>query len=354
VEPPASTTGPEVVVFGGTGFIGSHLAQRLLSAGCRVRIASRRPAGRRDPAGRFRWFQADVADYPSVERAIDGTRVVFHLATGGGDSWTDIARDFVDGTRNVALACQRLEVGRLVYTSSIAALYLGGAGLIDETTDVDSEPSSRNYYSQGKIAAERLLKDMHARDGLRVVIMRPGIVVGPGGPLQHAGLGTWPSDTCCVGWGRGDTPLPFVLVRDVVQALELAMRQPAVDGMTFNLAGDVRLTAAEFVRLVAVCSRRNVRFRPQRLAVRWAFRLATWAVKHVAGRADNVLTTPRELRSATLRTQIDCSLASRVLGWRPNADLDTFVEEAILANVRPIPDGDLRLSGRGVAPWTGR
>ena len=66
-----------------------------------------------------------------------------------------------------------------------------------------------------------------------VIIMRPCLVVGRGGRLAHGGIGRWPTKTTLVAWGDGKNKMPFVLVQDVAQAMELALDAPGIEGKAF-------------------------------------------------------------------------------------------------------------------------
>ena len=331
-----------ITVFGGTGFIGRHLVDALVSRGHRMRIVTRRGAGR-DAHPNLTVVNADLSDRESVRQAVEGSTIVFHLATGGGSTWADFEREAIDGTKAIGEACLQAGVTRLIYTSSSAALYLGAAGTIDERAGTDKQPESRNMYSRAKIAAEQALLQLHAGHGLPVVILRPAVVLGEGGTVSHAGFGVWPSDLCCIGWGSGTHPLPLVLVDDVVSALVAAMEAPGINGRCFNLAGDVRMSAREFVALVAQLSKRRYRFYPRPLMHLQAVDIAKWVLKVLARKAENPFPSFRDLCSNSLRTTIDCTAAKRDLGWRPVADRQTFVDRAILPHVRPVLPGDLRL-----------
>lgn len=330
----------KVLVIGGTGFIGRRLVRELLEAGTSVRVLSRRGG---TSSGGVEHVQGTVADAAAIRRAVEGVSVVFDLSLGGGPRWEDFERDYIRGARNVARACLEHGVSRLVYTSTTAALYLGAEGTIDEKAGTDPKPEERGFYSRAKIAAEKLLLELHRTRSLPVVILRPAIVVGDGGRLAHPGIGQWLSPTCCMALGEGRSPLPFVLVEDVAQAMVLAADAPGVEGEAFNLAGDVRPTAEEYVRLVAQRSRRNFRFRRQSVAGFQASRLLTWAVKATLRRPDNEWPSWHDLKSATKRSQLDCTAAKTRLGWRPNGNVEDFARRAIDPHLRPIPPGDLRL-----------
>src|ERR1019366_2303019 len=141
----------EVVVIGGTGFIGRHLVRELRRRDVAVRIVTRRPSVTTRQPG-ITYIQGDISRPDSLRQAIEGSSVVFHLATGGGATWTEFERDFVHATRRVAHLCLESGVRRLIYTSSIAALFLGRRGKIDERTGPDPQPHHRSMYSRAKTA----------------------------------------------------------------------------------------------------------------------------------------------------------------------------------------------------------
>jgi nucleoside-diphosphate-sugar epimerase len=333
----------DVAVIGGTGFIGSVLVSLLLEQHRSVRVISRhtRPTDARGPEH----VCADVSDAAAIHDAIAGARVIVHLGMGGGPNWADYERDFVRGTENVAKSCVTNGIQRLVYVSSVVAMNLGGRGSVEDDTAVDPAYQNRNHYARGKIAAEIVLQRARVSDGLRFVTFRPGVVVGRGGVLNHGGLGMWVNDTCCLGWGDGRTLVPFVLVQDVAVAIASALDMPGIDGTVFNLAGDVYMTAAEFIHEIAERSLRRIRFYPRSLAILQASQFAEWALRRAVGRP---VSWPsfHDLRSRALRRQVKSSRAKRILGWLPNSDHEFFLKEAIDSHLRPVPIGDLRLECR--------
>lgn len=332
-----------VTVIGGTGFIGKVVVDRLLAQGEEVRIVGRSGRWQGKEGRGVSYLQGDVADASRMKACLKESSVVFHLATGGGPTWTDYERDFVQGTRNIATACMHGRVQRLIYTSSIAALYLGSKRMVNDHTALDNRPQRRSYYSRAKIGAEQVLRELQQSHGLPVVIFRPGVVMGKDGRLNHTGLGTWPSDLCCLGWDRGTHPLPFVLVEDVAQALVAAMDAPGIEGRCFNLVGDVRLSAEEFVQRVAERSRRNFRFYPQSPRKVYAVEMLKWVLKAMARKPENLGPSLRDLRSRALLAPFDCSGAKRVLGWKPTDRLEVFLAEAMDHHSKAILPGDLRL-----------
>jgi nucleoside-diphosphate-sugar epimerase len=341
-----SSAREKVVVIGGGGFIGRPLTHLLLAAGRDVTIVSRSAGGSAQEPG-VTYVRGNVADAGSMMSAIEGASVVYDLAMGGGDSWADYRRDFVRGTFHVAQACLHHKVRRLIYVSSTSALYMGSRCAADETLGPDPLPEKRSFYSRGKIEAERVLAELRAKSGLPVVIVRPAVVLGAGGVLIHGGTGQWGSGTCCMGWGRGRNPLPLVLAQDVAQALFAAADAPDIDGRSFNLAGDVRLSAAEYVSAVSARALRSFRFYPRHPWQIQAVEIFKWMIKAAARKKDNAFPSYRDMKSRCLLTDLDCSAAKAALGWKPVDRVDVFLREAIDCHLTPIPAGDLRLPAAG-------
>ena len=332
-----------VVVFGGAGFIGRVLVRRLLEDGCQVTVVSRSSGSRRSTDPRLFYAAGSVTDAARTGDLIEGATCVYDLSMAGGSTWEEVEREVIGGAVNVARACVKHGVRRLIYTSSIAALDMSRAGVLDDDVPNDGNDPGRGFYSRGKSMSERKLLEIHRQDGLSVVIFRPAIVVGQGGKLAHYALGDAPSETCLLGWGPGKYPLPFVLVEDVAEAMLLGKDAPQADGLSFNLAGDVRPTAAEFVAVLRQRSRRNFRFYPRSLRMIYAGELTRSWIKKLAGKPSELGFLWGDLSGLSMRRQFDCSRAKRVLGWRPLADREEFFRQTIDALLPPIHPGDLRL-----------
>ena len=329
---PPSPDDWDVAVLGGTGFIGTETVRAMLEAGLRVSVLSRSgrnlPAVFDDPSVAL--FRGDIRDRDALARAIGKAKVVVNLAHGGGgDSYEAVRAAMVGGAETVARACLERGVARLVHVGSIASLYLGpGAGTITGATPPDPRSSERNDYARAKAEADRMLLALASKECLGLVILRPGLVVGAGTPPFHGGLGFANNDQHCIGWNRGNNPLPFVLVRDTALAIVAAALTPGIDGRCYNLVGDVRLTAREFVAELARATGRPLRFHPQWPSVLWAAEVAKWAIKRAGGRRAP-MPSRRDILSRGLTAHFDCSDAKRDLAWAPVSDRATFIREAI-------------------------
>jgi len=325
----AKTNEPyEILVIGGTGFIGQHLVARLIGAGKRVGVLARGtrhlPLLYEDP--RVALIAGDARSAGDVARAIGAARVVVNLAHGGGGgSRAETEANLVGAARTVAEACLARGVARLVYVSSIAAIYLGDPGeIVTGATPVDPRLEERADYARAKALAERAMLDLHRVRGLPVVILRPGVVVGVGGIAFHSGIGFFNHERHYLGWNRGTNKLPLVLADDVADAIVRAADADGVAGRAYNLVGDVRLSAQEYVAALARATGRPLRFHPQSVLKLQGIEMMKALVKRATGRRDP-WPSLRDLKSRGLAATFDCSDAARDLGWKPVADRAAFL-----------------------------
>lgn len=322
----------DVAVLGGTGFIGTHVVRRFLDAGQRVAVMARNLRNLapvfHDP--RVVLHRGDIKDEAAVARAVAGAKVVVNLAHGGGGATFEAVRDaMVGGAETVGRACLAAGVRRLVYVGSIASLYLGPQpAAVTGATPPDPEEWKRGDYARAKTLADRAMLAMHAAQGLPVVILRPGVVVGEGGLPFHSGVGLYNNDQHCIGWNAGRNPLPFVLAEDVADAVFRAASAPGVEGRAYNLVGDVRLTARDYTAELGRALRRPLRYHPQSARFLWLEDSGKWVVKRATGR--NVpAPSVRDFLSRGMMAEFDTTDAKRDLGWAPVADQARFVDRAI-------------------------
>ena len=194
----------DVLVTGGSGFVGSHLVRRLLergygvrttvrSVGNGVKVAPLRDLQTRFP-GRLELFEADLLVERSFDEAMKGCEVVFHVASPFlmperiKDGQRDMVEPALAGTRNVLGSIERTPaVRRLVLTSTVGAVF----GDYSDVLDMDGQVLSEKYfnttstvennpYHYAKTVAERAAwKAAEAQERWRMVAVNPGLVLGP-------------------------------------------------------------------------------------------------------------------------------------------------------------------------------
>ena len=336
----------EVCVIGANGFIGRKTLAALKARDLPVTAVCRRrnnlppviENGVRQKTLSF--AQASLTDTEAMRQAIRGAETLIHLATGGGDTWEEIERQMVAGTRAVAELALEEGVKRFIYVSSTAALYLGrdcGTELLEDQIGPDAQAHKRPLYARGKIAAEKELMRLHKERGLPVTIVRPAIVVGHGTPLQHSGLGLWVRDNHCVGWGRGLRPSPLVLVDDVADALARLADHEGDDlnGKALNLSSRQPLTPPELIERLAKATGRDFHFHPRPKWISQTMEIGKWIVKQAGGRRDAAFPSYHDLKSRAMYPALACDIARNTLGWKPIDDADE-----ILRGMLPPPTGN--------------
>jgi nucleoside-diphosphate-sugar epimerase len=126
-----------------------------------------------------------------------------------------------------------------------------------------------------------------------------------------------------------------VLAGDVARAMATLSTRTGFEGRAFNLAGDVKLRASEYVAALAQLSQRDIRLKARSLTEWWVLEHFGWAVKAIGRKANNSALSWRELTYRTGAATLDCSDTKRDLGWHPEADRDRFIAAGIAAAIRP-------------------
>jgi UDP-glucose 4-epimerase len=240
------------VVTGGSGFIGSHVVDRLLAEGAgevvvfdsRIRLENLAQALE---SGRVRLVEGDVTVPASLADAAEGAAGLFHMAVLPLGACSDDPRRCLDvnvvGTFNVLDAAREAGVRKLVF-SSASSVY----GDTNETMDESHPLNARTMYGASKIAGEYLSHAFGELYGLDYVILRYMNVYGP---RQEGGLVINVLNRIRAGerptiMGDGSQSFDFVHVADVAAANVHAMASD-VSGEAFNVGGGNEVTVREIV-----------------------------------------------------------------------------------------------------------
>jgi nucleoside-diphosphate-sugar epimerase len=258
-----------ILVTGASGFMGPRLVKCLISHGYRNLRCLARPAS--DPErlaavlrncngdAQIEVMRGNLLSRDDCAAATRGVAVIYHLAAGRGEkAFADAYMNSVVTTRNLVEAglnhrCLR----RLVNVSSFSVYsnrHKPRRCLLDESCPVEAHPERRgDAYSFAKLKQDELVEDYGRRCGLPHVIVRPGVVYGPGNENIHGrvGIGTF---GIFLHLGGGNT-IPLTYVDNCVEAIALAGMRRGVEGEVFNVVDDDLPTSRKFLRLY----KRNVR-----------------------------------------------------------------------------------------------
>ena len=247
-----------MLVTGGAGFIGSHLAERLLALGHRVRVLDNLTQGRREwvPAGAD-LIEGDIVDQALCRKACEGVAAVFHLAAMSKvapsiDKIEYCTEQNVLGTQNVLIAARDAKVRKVVYSGS--STYYGSQ---PPPAARGLPPQCLNPYALSKYVGEQYCELFTRLYGLPTLTLRYFNVYGPRQPSVGAYalvLGIFlhqrrRGEPLTI-HGTGEQRRDFVHVRDVVEANLKALASPA-QGTVCNIGSGTNHSVQEIANLIS-------------------------------------------------------------------------------------------------------
>jgi len=277
------------LVTGGAGFIGSHLATRLVDDGYAVRVLDNLSTGRRynliHLAGRIEFFHGDITDAKTVDRALDGVEVVFHQAALASvprslNNPMETHTTCVTGTLKLLDAARRAGVRRMVYAASSSAY-----GDQPEMPKRESQlPSVLSPYAAAKLAGELYLTAFSRCFDIEAVSLRYFNVFGPRQDPDSPYSAVIPlfvkallNDEQPTIFGDGEQSRDFTFVDNVVEANLLAAHADAevVSGKVYNVACGKSYSLLEMLR--TLCQLLECPFNPRMTSPRPGDVRHSWA-----------------------------------------------------------------------------
>lgn len=307
-------SGKRVLITGAGGFIGSHLAEKLVEAGAQVRAMVHYNAlgswGWLDASplrGQMEIFAGDVRDRDSVAHAVNGREVVFHLAALIAIPYsyhapTSYVETNLVGTMNVMQAAREIGVERVVHTSTSEVYGTALYAPINEEHPLQAQ----SPYSASKIAADKMAEAYHCSFGVPVVTVRPFNTFGP----RQSARAVIPTiitqllagDVVRLGNLHPTRDLNYVL--NTVDGFLKAAACPDAEGGTFNLGSGREISIGDLALLIS-------KIMGKELII------------------ENQEERSRPAASEVERLVADNHLAWDVLGWAPAVTLSEGLERTI-------------------------
>lgn len=300
-------SGKSVLVTGADGFIGSHLAEKLVRLGAKTKaLVYYNAFGRRgwldhlECADRLEVIPGDIGERAIVDRALRGTEAVFHLAALIGVPYSSQApesyvRANIQGTLTLLQAARDLGLKRFVHAST-SEVY-GSARYVP--MDEQHPLQGRSVYAATKIGADKLVEAFHHSFDLPVVIVRPFNTFGP----RQSTRAVVPAiitqclagDTVCLGNLHPTRDLNYV--EDITDGFLAAAASDKAVGKTIHLGSGLEISIGELARLIAKLMHKEI------------------AIRQDAQRL-------RPAQSEVERLCADRTLAHGLLGWQPRFSLE--------------------------------
>ncbi len=248
----------KILVTGAAGFLGAALIERLLAHGYKdIRCNLRRRADipkldallKQYSDIRLDYCAGDLRYREDAVRAVDGVQLIFHLVAGKKGTAADLVLNSVVASRNLLDAVANRKPMRIVLVSSFGVYGVAGLGRgarVNEQTVLEPHPEWRDHYSYAKLRQEQLFWEYQKRNGFELVVLRPGVIYGPGGGhfSNRVGLtfGKWQ-----LHFG-GSNLLPLSYVDNCAEAVVVAGTHPSAAGEVYNVHDDDLPTCRQYLR----------------------------------------------------------------------------------------------------------
>jgi nucleoside-diphosphate-sugar epimerase len=246
----------QVFVTGGTGFLGKRLVRSLVRDGFRVRCLTRGTSdidSLRRFVGEQYGSQLDIVtgelmDVQLIEQQLNGCEVIYHCAAGMQGAAATIFQQTVVPTRYLVQAALAAKTPRFVLVSSMGvygAGVLAKNAVLDESCPIEPKPELRDNYTYSKVVQEEVVWEAHREHQLPVVVIRPGVIIGPGrGALSaRVGLKVGPLQL-----RFGNRVMPYIFVENCADAIKQAGLVQGVVGQAINIVDDDLPTAKEVLK----------------------------------------------------------------------------------------------------------
>jgi nucleoside-diphosphate-sugar epimerase len=253
----------KVLVTGAGGFLGTHVVERLLAHGytdirCLLRDRSKTArllaVSESYPAAQLEFCYGNLRSPSVCAQAVADVSLVVHLVAGMKGAAAELFADSVVASRNLLDALEArngipMAQTRVVLVSSfgvygVASLRRGTR--IDESTPLEAHPELRDTYSHSKLRQEQLFWEYRQKNGFELVVLRPGVIYGPGGGAfsNRVGLQIGPLFFHL----GGNNLLPLSYVVNCAEAIALAAAHSDSAGQVYNVHDDVLPTASSYLR----------------------------------------------------------------------------------------------------------
>lgn len=313
-------------VTGGTGFIGSHVVQRLRDRGDEVVVLARRPEKAAGLDAEV--VQGDLLDGDAIRRGMEACQAVFHIAAdyrvGMDPSKQDSMRNSnIGGTERVLDAAAGAGVEKIVYVSTINIFGNTNGRTVDESYRRDEADGFVSTYDETKYRAH-LLAEQRAAEGAPIVIVQPGSVYGPGDHalvgqmIDQASTGKMPAKAF------PELGLNMVHVDDVADGIMLAYDK-GKPGESYVLGGEITTQGDLIDRAAAIGGKKPPRMTVPPVLLKAMIPVGRW-IGPPMGLPPNFREMISAAHNVTYWAKDD--KARQELGYQPR-DLDTGLRETI-------------------------
>jgi nucleoside-diphosphate-sugar epimerase len=330
----------KILVTGAGGFLGKAIVERLLAHGetdlrCMLRDTSKarglEEIASRYPEAKLDFVTVNLRNLAEIGRAVSGCEIVIHAAAALKGSPAEMFMDSVVASRNLLEAVvNEVRPIRVVLVSSFGTMGVAEmrrGAMVDESAPLERHPEQRDVYSHSKLRQEQLFWEYREKYGFELVVLRPGVIYGPGGGhfSNRVGLSLF---------GRflhlgGNNLLPLTYVDNCAEAIVVAALYPGANGQVYNVVDDDLVTSKQYLSLY------KDRVKPLRsvpvpyFALMWGSQMVERYSERSRGQLPAIF-TPYKTRAMWGGNQFS-NAKLKSIGWRPLISTREGLERAFAA-----------------------
>jgi nucleoside-diphosphate-sugar epimerase/predicted dehydrogenase len=316
---------PKVLVTGAAGFLGKHLVETLLKKNHTVRVVTRKIDRKFEENKKIEVLYGDIRDSQVLDIAAEGIDTIYHCAalTTNKGPWPNFFDTNIKATKDLLDSAVKFKVSRFVFVSSVSVYgfsRIKGKKSVCENNELGKGLPFYSFYAKSKIEAEKLVWEDHHSKKLPVVVLRPGVIFG------FKGQNTFKTEKII--FGAKQKVLPYIYVKDVVEALILAGNSDVAVGNAYNVVGDEQPTQGEFKNKIhrAMGVDKTGIFLPRPVMYIPAFLFEFYSKKKKANSSP-----PFNMffyKSLVRNLHYDNNKIKRELGWAPNYSIGDGIKDA--------------------------
>jgi len=329
----------KILVTGAGGFLGKSIVERLLAHGqnevrCMLRDTSKarglEEIAKRYPEAKLEFITVNLRNPAEIVPAVAGCDMVIHAAAALKGSPAEMFMDSAVASRNLLeVIVNELRPMRVVLVSSFGVMgvpELPRSAMVDESTPMERHPELRDVYSHSKLRQEQLFWEYREKYGFDLVVLRPGVIYGPGGGhfSNRVGLSLF---------GRflhlgGSNLLPLTYVDNCAEAIVVAALSGA-NGQVYNVVDDDLVTSRQYLALY------RSKVKPVRsipvpyFALMWGSQMVERYSQRSKGQLPAIF-TPYKTRAMWGGNQFS-NAKLKSIGWRPLISTREGLERAFAA-----------------------
>lgn len=304
---------------GGTGFVGSGVAERLVSDSLHgLRVVVRKPETLLAP-GVERVVVSDIAPNVNWSNGLQDVDVVIHVAArvhvmaeASDNPLDEFRRVNTAGTLNLARQAAGTRARRFIFVSSIKVN--GEATTLGTSFSADDIPAPLDPYGVSKMEAEQGLREIAEQTGMEVVIIRPPLVYGPGVKANFLTMMRWLARGVPLPLGAIDNRRSLVVLDNLVDLIVTCIDHPAAANQTFLVSDGEDLSTTQLLRRMGCALGKPARLIP----------VPPMLIKLGAALVGKPAVAQRLCDSL----QVDISKTRRLLGWSPPVSVDEGLKKA--------------------------